>query len=85
VFHGPSCAGCHYLTVVWGHDGLALDDAGVKYDADTLRRYVRNSKSVDARALMPAQDKISDVPIDKIVCFPAGLPGPETNSSHEYH
>jgi mono/diheme cytochrome c family protein len=85
VFHGPSCAGCHYLTGVWGHVGVALDFSGVKYDAATLRRLIRDPKSVDVHALMPPQDKISDAQLDAIVNFLAGLPGPGSNSSHEYH
>ena len=85
VFHGPSCAGCHYLTGVWGHVGVALDFSGVKYDAATLRRLIRNPKSVDPHALMPPQPNISDAELDAIVDFLAGLPGPGTNSSHEHH
>jgi mono/diheme cytochrome c family protein len=84
VFHGPSCAGCHYLTGIWGHDGVALDFAGVKYDAATLRRYIRNPKSVDEHSLMPPQDNISEAGIDAIANFLAGLSGPGTNSSHEH-
>jgi mono/diheme cytochrome c family protein len=84
VFHGPSCAGCHFLTGIWGHDGVALDYAGIKYDAATLRRYIRNPKSVDEHAHMPPQNNISDAGIDAIVNFLAGLPGPGTNSSHEH-
>jgi mono/diheme cytochrome c family protein len=85
VFHGPSCAGCHYLAGIWGHSGVALDFAGVKYDADTLRRYIRNPKSLNPHALMPPQDKISDADIDRIVNFLVGLPGPGTDSHHEPH
>lgn len=85
VFHGPSCAGCHYLAGIWGHTGVALDFAGVKYDNNTLRRYIRTPKSVDPHALMPPQDKVSDAEMDRIVNFLAGLPGPGTNSTHEYH
>jgi cytochrome c1 len=65
--------------------GVALDFSGVKYDAATLRRLIRDPKSVDVHALMPPQDKISDAQLDAIVNFLAGLPGPGSNSSHEYH
>ena len=85
VFHGPSCAGCHYLAGLWGHTGVALDFAGVKYDRVTLRRYIRNPKSVDPSALMPPQEKVSDAELDRIVNFLAGLPGPGTNFLHEHH
>jgi mono/diheme cytochrome c family protein len=85
VFHGPSCAGCHYLAGIWGHTGVALDFAGIKYDREALRRYIRNPKSVAPHALMPPQDKMSDAELDRIVNFLAGLPGPGTNSAHEHH
>lgn len=85
VFHGPSCAGCHFLTGIWGHDGRALDRAANKYDADTLRRYIRNPKSVDPASLMPSQPSITDAQLDEMVNFLTGLPKTTNNASPEHH
>jgi mono/diheme cytochrome c family protein len=87
VFRGRSCAGCHYLKNIWGYDGLPLDHAAEKYDRDTLKRFIRNPKSVNARTLMPPQDKTTDAEIDAIANLLAGLPraGTNSSSSHEHH
>jgi len=84
VFHGQSCAGYHYLTGIWGYQGLPLDQAADKYNAENLKRYIRDSRSVNHRALMPPQTKVTDDEIDAIVAFLAGLPRPQTNSLESY-
>jgi mono/diheme cytochrome c family protein len=86
VFHGQSCAGCHYLSGLLGREGTPLDRAAEHYDVDTLRRYIRNPRSVDPRSLMPPQQKVTDVQIDAIANFLAELPRNGSNSllSHEH-
>ena len=85
VFRGSSCAGCHYLTGIWGRDGVTLDNMADKYDPATLRLYIRTPKLVDAHALMPVQKAIGDTEVEKIVNNLLTLPHTETNLNHEHH
>jgi cytochrome c1 len=62
-----------------------LDRAANKYDADTLRRYIRNPKSVDPASPMPPQPSITDIQLDAIVNFLTGLPKTTNNASPEHH
>jgi hypothetical protein len=87
VFSGQNCIGCHYLTDIWGKDGWSLDGAAEKYELDALRRYIRDPKSVNAEAIMPPQETPSDVSLETMARFLAGLPraGTNTCSHHEPH
>jgi mono/diheme cytochrome c family protein len=80
VFGGHSCAGCHSLTGIWSHDGFPLEHAADKYDAVALRRFIRSPKSVDAHALMPPQNEVTDAEIDAMAAFLVSFPRTQTNS-----
>jgi mono/diheme cytochrome c family protein len=87
VFQGQSCSACHCLKGVWCYHGIPLEGSAEKYDPDTLRRFIRNPKLVDARAHMPLQEKITNTEIDAIASFLFELPRTQTNanSTLEHH
>jgi nitric oxide reductase subunit C len=63
------CIVCHTVKDVGGDTGVPLDDAGRKYNAETLERLIRNPKSVNPGAAMPPQDQITEEEIDAIAEF----------------
>ena len=80
LFLGRNCLGCHFFAGVLGRDGLDLSLSAAKYDAATLRRYIRNPKSVTPNALMPAQDKLDEASLEAMAAFLESLLSKPTNS-----
>jgi len=80
VFYGQSCSGCHFVKGVWCYHGISLEHAAEKYDPTTLRRLIRNPKSVRPQFHMPAQDKVTDAEIEAMVDFLVSLPHSQTSS-----
>jgi mono/diheme cytochrome c family protein len=87
LFQGKSCAGCHFLRGIWCCNGIPLDHAAKKYDEATLRRFIRNPKSVDPQSLMPAQKMVTDSDIDAMASFLSCHPTAKNNSpaTHDHH
>ncbi len=73
VFQSRGCMNCHSLHGTGGSFGPALDAIGRKLKRDQIERYVRNPKSVNPKALMPAQKDLSDKELEEVARFLANL------------
>jgi len=73
VFQSRGCMNCHSLHGTGGSFGPALDIVGRKLDRERVEHYVRNPKSVNPKALMPAQKDLSDKELEEVARFLANL------------
>lgn len=73
VFQSRGCMNCHALRGTGGTVGPALDTIGRTLDHKQISRYVKNPKSVNPKALMPAQKELSDKELDEVAGFLANL------------
>lgn len=72
LFNSKGCGGCHSLGGVGGAIGGKLDAVGSKYDVETIERLIRDPKSVNPSATMPAQTGITDAELDALSHYLAG-------------
>jgi nitric oxide reductase subunit C len=73
VFQTRGCMNCHALHGRGGTFGPALDTIGRKLSSEEIERYIRDPKSVNPKALMPAQTRLSEKEIEVVGGFLAGL------------
>jgi nitric oxide reductase subunit C len=73
VFQTRGCMNCHALHGTGGTFGPALDTIGRVLSKNQISRYVKNPKSVNPKALMPAQTELSDKELDEVAGFLANL------------
>jgi nitric oxide reductase subunit C len=73
VFQSRGCMNCHSLHGTGGSSGPALDTIGRKLDREQVEHYIRNPKSVNPKALMPAQKDLSDKELEEVARFLANL------------
>jgi nitric oxide reductase subunit C len=73
VFQSRGCMNCHSLRGTGGSFGPALDTIGRKLDREQVEHYIRNPKSVNPKALMPAQKDLSDKELEEVARFLANL------------
>ena len=69
------CSMCHQIEGAGGKMGGALDDIGSKKDADTLKKYIKDPKSVNDKAKMKAFPDITDKDLDDLVAYLMTLKG----------
>jgi len=73
VFQSKGCMNCHALGGTGGTFGPALDTIGRKLSAEQIRRQILNPKSVDPKAMMPAQTGLSDRELEEVAKFLSSL------------
>lgn len=73
VFQTKGCMNCHSLDGTGGTFGPALDKVGQGLTAEEIRRYILNPKSVDPKAMMPAQTGLSDRELEEVAKFLSNL------------
>ncbi len=73
VFQRRGCMNCHSLHGKGGTFGPALDTVGRKMNLEKIEHYVRDPKSVDPKALMPAQKELSAKELEEVSEFLAGM------------
>jgi nitric oxide reductase subunit C len=73
VFQTRGCMNCHALHGTGGTFGPALDIVGRRLSREQIEHYVKNPKSVNDKALMPAQKDLSDKELEEVAGFLANL------------
>jgi nitric oxide reductase subunit C len=73
VFQTRGCMNCHTLHGTGGTFGPVLDTIGRKLNQGQIEQYVRDPKSVNSKALMPAQKELSDKELESVAAFLANL------------
>ncbi len=73
VFQTRGCMNCHSLHGKGGTFGPALDIVGRKLNNEQIEHYIRNPKSVNQKALMPAQTQLSDKELEEVAGFLTNL------------
>ena len=73
VFQTKGCMNCHSLHGTGGSFGPPLDTIGRSLTLEQIEHYVRNPKSVNPKALMPPQTELSDMELEEVARFLAGL------------
>jgi len=73
VFQTRGCMNCHTLHGTGGTFGPVLDTIGRKLNQGQIEHYVRNPKSVNPKAMMPAQKELSDKELESVAAFLANL------------
>ena len=69
------CSMCHQIAGAGGKMGGALDDIGAKKDADTLKKYIKDPKSVNDKAKMKAYPDMTEKDLDDLVAYMMSLKG----------
>ena len=73
VFQTRGCMNCHSLQGTGGTFGPALDVIGRTLRREQIEQYIRNPRSVNPKALMPAQKDLSDKELEAVAGFLAEL------------
>lgn len=75
LFKEKGCIGCHRISGVGGTSGPALDHvASVPgHDASTLKKFIRDPKSVHSDSTMPPQEDLSEAELDAITNYLVNL------------
>ena len=73
VYQRRGCMNCHSLQGKGGSVGPALDKVGKRLKQAEIRRYIRDPKAVNAKAIMPAQKDLSNKELDEVARFLANL------------
>jgi nitric oxide reductase subunit C len=73
VFQSRGCMNCHALHGTGGSFGPALDTIGRKLNVEQIEHYILDPRSVNPRALMPAQKDLSDKELEEVAGFLANL------------
>ena len=69
VFQTKGCMNCHSLNGTGGTFGPAMDKVGQRLSQEAIRRYIRNPKSVNPKAMMPPQTGLSDRELEEVAKF----------------
>ncbi len=69
------CMGCHALGGSGGSIGPALDDVGIRMDAQAIARWVADPQAVRPGATMPAQKQLSAQQLQQVGEFLANQKG----------
>ncbi len=67
VYKAQKCSMCHQIGGEGGKMGGALDSVGTKRDAEWLKKYIKDPKSVEAASKMKAYPGLSDKELDDLV------------------
>ncbi len=73
VFQRRGCMNCHALNGKGGSVGPALDAAGKRMKQAEIKRYIRDPKAVNPKAIMPAQKELSAKELEEVAGFLANL------------
>lgn len=73
VFQTRGCMNCHSLQGKGGTFGPALDTIGRKLTMKQIEHYITDPRSVNPKALMPAQKELSQAELEQVAKFLAGL------------
>ena len=73
VFQTRGCMNCHSLHGAGGTFGPALDTIGRKLNKEQIAHYIRNPKTVNSKAMMPAQTTLSEKEFEEVAAFLANL------------
>lgn len=73
VYQRRGCMNCHSLEGKGGSVGPALDKVGARMKQEEIKRYIRDPKAVNAKAIMPAQKDLSNKELDEVARFLANL------------
>jgi nitric oxide reductase subunit C len=73
VFQTRGCMNCHSLRGTGGSFGPALDTIAQKLTREQIEHYVKDPKSVNPKALMPAQKELSDKEREEVAEFLANV------------
>jgi nitric oxide reductase subunit C len=73
VFQTRGCMNCHTLHGTGGTFGPVLDTIGRTLNRVQIEHYIRNPKSVNPNAMMPAQKELSDKELESVAAFLANL------------
>jgi cytochrome c2 len=69
VYKANHCSMCHQIGGQGGKMGGPLDNEGSKRDADWLKKYIKDPKSVEPTSKMKAFPNISDKDLDDLVAY----------------
>ena len=75
VYKASRCSMCHQIGGAGGKMGGVLDGVGSKRDADSLRKIIKDPKSVDPKSRMKAYPSLSDKEMDDLVTYLLSLKG----------
>jgi nitric oxide reductase subunit C len=73
VFQTRGCMNCHTLHGTGGTFGPVLDTIGRKLNREQIAHYIKDPRSVNAKAMMPAQKELSDKELESVAEFLANL------------
>jgi len=73
LFKEKGCLGCHRIGEVGSDVGPSMEKVGLKYDRETIAKYIINPQSVDPKSKMPPQSDIQPVDAARIAEFLMGL------------
>jgi len=73
VFQTRGCMNCHALHGTGGTFGPAMDTIGRKLTREQVEHYIRNPKTVNPKALMPAQKELTEKELEEVAGFLANL------------
>ena len=69
TYKANKCSMCHQIGGQGGKMGGALDAEGSKRDAEWLKKYIKDPKSVEPSAKMKAFPNLSDKDMDDLVAY----------------
>ena len=69
AYKANKCSMCHQVGGEGGKMGGALDSVGAKRDAEWLKKYIKDPKSVEPNAKMKAYPSIADKDLDDLVAY----------------
>ena len=69
AYKANKCSMCHQIAGQGGKMGGALDDVGSKRDAEWLKKYIKDPKSVEPNGKMKAYPSIADKDLDDLVAY----------------
>lgn len=69
VFQRRGCMHCHKISGKGGSAGPELDTVGRRMKQNELKRYIRDPRAVNVKAIMPAQKHLSDKELEEVARF----------------
>lgn len=73
VFQNRGCMHCHSLSGKGGTFGPPLDAVGGRLSKERIEHYIKDPKSVNPAAMMPAQKDLSGKELEEVAKFLSGL------------
>jgi len=69
AYKANKCSMCHQIAGEGGKMGGPLDGVGAKRDAEWMKKYIKDPKSVEPGAKMKAYPSIADKDLDDLVAY----------------